>query len=87
MNANPWERWGIIFSLRDGYPVLTETSLWHLLANHPETVERVGDGELYVHLDKPYRAESLSDRAFRMLVPAPGRPPPAPAKPASASQP
>ena len=82
MKENRWEPWGIIYSRRDGYPVLTETSLWHLLSNHPEAVERVGDTELYVHLDQPYRAESLSDRAFRMLVPAPGRKPPVRAQPA-----
>jgi hypothetical protein len=75
--SNPGERWGIVVSRRDGYPALTETSLWHLLAHHPETVERVSATELYVHLDQPYRAVSLPDRDFRMLVPAPGRPPPA----------
>jgi hypothetical protein len=77
VNGNLWERWGIIYTKRDGYPVLTETSLWHLLANHPEAVESVSQEELYVYLDQPYRAESLSDRSFRMLLPAPGRKQPA----------
>ena len=71
--GNPWEPWGIIFTRRDGYPILTETALWQLTARHPEAIERVGPTETYVHLDQPYRVVALDDRAFRELVPAPGR--------------
>jgi hypothetical protein len=74
---NPWETWGLIHTTRDGYPILTETALWQLMAHHPEAVERVGETELYVHLDQPYRVVTLRDRSFRALVPAPGRPRPA----------
>lgn len=75
-DGNPWERWGIILTRRDGYPILTETALWQLTAQHPEVVERVSPTEVYVHLDQPYRVIALGDRAFRELVPAPGRKPP-----------
>ncbi len=75
--GNPWERWGIIYCTRDGYPTLSETALWQLTAHHPEVIERVGPAELYVHLDQPYRAVTLPDRSFRALFPAPGRKPPA----------
>ena len=74
--GNPWEPWGIICSRRDGYPVLTETVLWQLTAQHPEVIERVSPTEMYVHLDQPYRVVALDDRAFRALIPAPGRKPP-----------
>ncbi len=73
--GNPWAQWGIVRSLRDGYPVLTETLLWELASRHPEVLERDGD-ELYVHLDQPYRVVKTPDRSWRYLVPAPGRPPP-----------
>ncbi len=77
MIANPWAPWGLVYSLRDGYPVLTETALWQLTATHPQTVERVSASELYVHLDQPYRALVVDGmRSFRMLVPTPGRKPP-----------
>ncbi len=76
---NPWAAWGLVYAQRDGHPVLTESALWQLSAQHPGAVERAGADELYVYLDQPYRAVTLSDRAFRLLVPAPGRkPPPAP---------
>ncbi len=85
--GNPWAPWGIIHTMRDGYPALTETAAWQLTAHHPEVFERVGPSELYVHLDQPYRVVTLPDRAFRWLLPAPGRPRPAPppeaAKPAA----
>ena len=70
---NPWEAWGIVFSTRDGQPVLTETSLWQLETQHPEVVERVEGTVLYVHLDRPYRVRRLRDRSFCELVPDPGR--------------
>ena len=71
--GNPWERWGIIHTTRDGYPILTETTLWQLTLQHPGVVERVSPTELYVHLDQPYRVVTLSDRSFRALVAAPER--------------
>ena len=71
--GNPWDRWGIIHTTRDGYPILTETALWQLTAQHPEVIERVSPTELYVHLDQPYRAIVLSDRSFRELIAAPER--------------
>jgi hypothetical protein len=71
--GNPWERWSIIHTTRDGYPILTETALWQLTAQHPEVIERVSPTELYVYLDRPYRVMTLSDRSFCELVPAPGR--------------
>ena len=71
--GNPWDRWGIIHTTRDGYPILTETALWQLTAQHPEVLERVSPAELYVHLDQPYRAIVLSDRSFRALISAPER--------------
>ncbi|HEX9289919.1 MAG TPA: hypothetical protein VF904_10365 [Anaeromyxobacteraceae bacterium] len=73
---NPWAPWGIVRSVRDGHPILTETQLWQLDLQHPEVVERAGKDEVYVHLEQPYRLVTLSDRAFRMLMPAPGRAPP-----------
>lgn len=77
---NPWKKWGIVRSTRDGHPVLTETLLWQLMAQHPEVVERVSETELYVHLDQPYRVIAMPDRSWRILVPAPGRPRPLAAK-------
>lgn len=74
--GNPWEPWGIIYTCRDGYAILTETALWQLTARHPEVIERVSPTEMYVHLDQPYRAVTLADRSFRELVPAPARKPP-----------
>jgi hypothetical protein len=75
-DENPWAPWGVVRSWRDGHPVLTETQLWQLSAQHPEVLDRDGDGALYVHLDQPYRVVTLSDRAFRILFPTPGRPEP-----------
>ncbi len=78
--TNPWARWGLVYTTRDGFPVLTEGALWQLSGSHPEAVERVSADEVYVHLDQPYRAIVVdSMRSFRMLVPAPGRKPPQPA--------
>jgi hypothetical protein len=82
-SENPWERWGIVRSTRDGYPVLTETLLWHLMAHHPEVVERAGESELYVHLDQPYRVVKMPDRDWRILLPVPGRPAPGHGRPSS----
>ena len=74
--GNPWEQWGIIYTCHDGYPVLTETALWQLTAQHPEVIERPTPTEMYVHLDQAYRVVTLSDRAYRELIPAPERKPP-----------
>jgi hypothetical protein len=82
--ADPWQKWGLVYSTRDGYPVLSEQALWHLSGAHPATLERVGPDELYVHLDQPYRAVVVS-AAYRLLVPAPGRPAPAGAAGAAAA--
>ncbi len=71
--TNPWARWGLVYTTRDGFPVLTEGALWQLSGSHPEAVERVSADEVYVHLDQPYRAVLPPDRAFRLLVPAPER--------------
>jgi hypothetical protein len=73
---NPWAPWGLIYTLRDGFPVLTETALWELRRLHPEVIEADGPDQLYLHLDQPYRLVRLPDRAFGFLVPAPGRPRP-----------
>jgi hypothetical protein len=69
-DLNPWARWGLSPSRRDGYPVLTETGLWTLELHHPEAVERQG-AEIFLWLDKPYQAVPVPDRAFLRLVPAP----------------
>jgi hypothetical protein len=70
---NAWAAYGIVKSLRDGRPILTETSLWQLERDHPELVEREAGAVAYVHLDQPYRVERLADRAYCELIPAPGR--------------
>ena len=75
MSVNPWERWGLVHSTHDGFPVLSEQALWHLSGAHPETLERIGPDELYVYLDQPYRAVVVSS-AYRLLIPSPGRSPP-----------
>jgi len=69
---NPWSRWGIALSNRDGRPVLSETALWFLELKHPETIDREGD-QLYLHLDRPYRVVGQGDRSWVRLEPAPGR--------------
>ena len=68
-DSNPWAKWGISYVTRDGMPIVTETGLWFLLARHPEAVERLGDGEFRLHLDRTYRAVRASDRAFFVLHP------------------
>ncbi len=73
MLTNPWERWGLIHSTRDGYPVLAESSLWQLAGEHPEVFEQVGADELYLHLDQAYRVVQVRDRAFKHLIPVKGR--------------
>ena len=85
-DLNPWARFGIALSTRDGQPALSETALWFLEGRHPEAVERVG-GETYLHLDRVYRVVRQGDRSWVALEPAPQRqrrPPPAP-PPASSS--
>lgn len=69
---NPFLRWGIALSEREGMLTLTETTLWWLELSHPETVEREG-GEIYLYLDRPYRAVPQQDRSFLKLFPAPYR--------------
>jgi hypothetical protein len=69
---NPWSRWGIALSSRDGRPVLTETALWFLELRHPETIERDG-ADLYLHLDRAYQVVKQRDRARFRLEPAPFR--------------
>lgn len=76
--VNPWARFGLIQSFRDGRAVLSETQLWQLQCEHPEALERTPEGALYVHLDVPYRVVKLPDRAWMALEPEPSRPPPAP---------
>ena len=78
-SSNPWAPWGVVQSRRDGRPVLSETQLWQLQGEHPDVLERTAAGELYVHLDVPYRVVRLPDRAWVALEPEPGRKPPAPA--------
>jgi len=68
--ADRWSRWNLSYTTRDGAAVLAESSLWQLELQHPGTVERTPDGELYVHLDRTYRVAKLPDRAFRVLTPA-----------------
>jgi hypothetical protein len=72
-SGNPWHPWGIVQSYRHGRPVVTETQLWHLVAHHPAAVERASDGEMYLHLERPYRVVKLPDRAFMALEPVPDR--------------
>lgn len=69
---NPFAHWGIALSEREGLLALTETTLWWLELKHPETVERDG-GEIYLYLDRPYRAVPQQDRSFLKLLPAPYR--------------
>jgi hypothetical protein len=66
---NPWQRWGLVQSRRDGRPVLSETQLWQLLAKHPEAIERAPNGDIYVHLDMRYRVVKLPDRSWMALEP------------------
>lgn len=72
-DPNPWSRWGLIYTLRDGLPALTETALWQLAGEHPEAVERAGPSEVFLHLDRTYRLLRLPDRSFCLLEPAPER--------------
>ncbi|MBI5067081.1 MAG: hypothetical protein HZB56_02495 [Deltaproteobacteria bacterium] len=69
---NPFSRWGIALSEREGLLTVTETTLWWLELKHPEAVERDGD-EIYLYLDRPYRAVPQQDRSFLKLLPAPYR--------------
>jgi hypothetical protein len=69
-DLNPWARWGVSPSRHEGYPALTETGLWFLELRHPETVERQGS-EIFVTLDRTYRAVPVPNRSYFQLVPAP----------------
>lgn len=69
---NPFSRWGIALSEREGLLTVTETTLWWLELKFPETVERDGE-EIYLYLDRPYRAVPQQDRSFLKLHPAPYR--------------
>lgn len=69
---NPWSRWGIALSYRDGRPALSETALWFLELRHPQTVDREGQ-EIFLHLDQAYRVIRRADRSWFELVPAPER--------------
>ncbi len=72
-DTNPWAKWGLTLAMRDGSPIVTETGLWYLIANHPEAVEKVSDSEFWLYLDRPYHAVRAADRAFYVLHPAPHR--------------
>ncbi len=72
-DTNPWAKWGLTFMTRDGRPIVTETGLWYLIANHPQAVERVSDQEFWLYLDQPYHAIRTSDRGYFALRPAPHR--------------
>ena len=67
---NPWARWGVSLSYRDGRPALTDTVLWTLELDHPEVVERDGD-QIWLYLDQTYRVVPRPDRAWMALEPAP----------------
>jgi hypothetical protein len=67
---NPFAPWGISLSQREGRPALTDTILWTLELDHPDTVERDGD-EVYLYLDRTYRVVRRADRAWMTLEPAP----------------
>jgi hypothetical protein len=69
---NPFLRWNLALSPRDGRLAITESGLWTLELQHPEVFDREG-GELYLHLDRPYRVVKQGDRAWFHLVPAPFR--------------
>ncbi len=71
-DTNPWAKWGLAYTMRDGKPTVTETGLWYLIATHPEAVERVSDDEYWLYLERPYHAQR-GDRAFFQLTPAPYR--------------
>jgi hypothetical protein len=81
---NPWARWGVALSMRDGQPALAETALWYLELKHPELVERDG-GETFLHLDRVYRVVRQGDRSWVALAPAPQRRSPPLASPVSSS--
>ncbi len=72
-DTNPWAKWELSYTTRDGLPVVTETGLWHLLARHPECVERVSEKEYWLYLDLPYHARRTADRAYYRLSPDPDR--------------
>jgi hypothetical protein len=65
---NPWAKWGVTHTTRDGAPMLTETGLWYLMQNHPDAVETVSDNELWVYLDQPYHARRYPNRAYYLLT-------------------
>jgi hypothetical protein len=67
---NPWARWGINLSYREGRPALTDAVLWTLELNHPEAVERDGD-RIFLFLDRTWRVVPRADRAWMTLEPAP----------------
>ena len=70
-DTNPWSKWGVSYTTRDGAPVLTETELWFLWNNHPDAVEQVNDHLYWLYLDKPYLARRFPNRAYLILKPDP----------------
>ena len=72
-HEQPWARWGATYTERGGVPVLSEESLWHLWAHHPETVQDAGEGAYWLHLDRTYRARLAPARSFYLCVPVAGR--------------
>jgi hypothetical protein len=69
---NPWSKWGIALSNRQGRPALSESALWFLELRHPEVLDREG-ADLWLHLDQPYKVVRQSDRSWVRLEPAPFR--------------
>lgn len=70
-NDEPWARWNVAYTLREGRPVLTETELWYLVAHHPGAVEAAGDDAYLVHLDRLYRATRVPGRSYFACEPVP----------------
>jgi hypothetical protein len=65
---NPFLRWNLALSYRDGRLAITEAGLWSLELQHPEVFDREGD-RIWLHLDRPYRVVQRGDRAWFRLEP------------------
>jgi hypothetical protein len=72
-DTNPWARWGITYTTRDGAPAISETGLWDLWSRHPDAVEKVNDHQYWLHLDQPYLAKRYPNRAYFLLEAHPFR--------------
>lgn len=71
--TNPFAKWGIHSSTRDGVPTISETSLWDLWKKFPDQVERLSDHEYWLYLDRPYHAQRFPSRNYFTLTADPHR--------------